>query len=138
MVLWPSRPGDRLAVKALQTRLQHRAIDLAKDSGRDMDDARGIDPEEVAVEGQVVNGAERQSIDDRRDPGRLDVWNDVRGLNERSFAERADRAAVAVRAHDVDLEALLVEAMARFSRRVRAHVGGRPPRLSPTLARKAT
>ena len=44
-------------------------------------------------------------------------------LYEIALAQRADRAAVAVRAHDVELESLLVKAVASFSRGVCADVG---------------
>ena len=54
---------------------------------------------------------------------RLDVRDDVRRLDEFTLAQRADRAAVAVGAHDVELEALLVQPVARLTRGVGADVG---------------
>jgi hypothetical protein len=44
-------------------------------------------------------------------------------LDELALAERADGAAVTVGAHDVELEALLVEPVTRLPRGVSAHVG---------------
>ena len=50
------------------------------------------------------------------------VGNDVRRLDELTLAQRADRAAMPVRAHHVELEALLVEPVSRCARRVGADV----------------
>ena len=96
-----------------------------------MDDAVGVDPEHVAVEREVMDRAQRQPVDDGGDALGLDVGDDVRGLDERALAQRADRAAVPVGAHHVELEALLMQPDARLAGRVRAHVRSRdePARL---------
>ena len=96
-----------------------------------MHDAVGIDAEHVAIEREVMDRAQRQAVDDGRDAFGLGVGDDVRRLYERALAQRADRAAVAVGAHDVELEALLMEPDPRLARRVRAHVraGNEPARL---------
>src|SRR4051812_43671345 len=87
-----------------------------------MDDALGIDAKHVAIEREVMERAEREAVDDRGDPFRLDVGNDMRGLHEGALAERADRAAVAIGAHHLELEALLMQPDARLAGRVRAHL----------------
>ena len=58
----------------------------------------------------MVDRAQREAVDDRGDALGLDVGDDVRRLDERPLAQRADRATVPVGAHDVELEALLVQA----------------------------
>jgi hypothetical protein len=83
----------------------------------------GSIPRTVAVEREMVDRTQRQAVHDGGDALRFEVGNDVRGLDERSFAQRADRAAVAAGAHDVELEALLVQTDPRVARRVRADVG---------------
>jgi hypothetical protein len=55
-------------------------------------------------------------------PSGVDIGHDVGRLDERALAQRADRAAVAVGAHHVELEALLVEPDPRVAGGVRADV----------------
>lgn len=109
-------------MEALQSRPQHRPVDLTQQPIGDVHDAAGVDAQEVAIEREMVDRAEVQSVDDGGDSCRLDVGNDVGGLNEGALAQRADRAATAISAHDVELEALLVQPVARFDGRVRADV----------------
>ena len=82
-----------------------------------------VDAKQVAVERKVMDRAEGESVDNGGDALRLAVGHDVRRLHELALAERADRAPVLVGAHDVELEALLVEPVARFAGRVCADVG---------------
>jgi hypothetical protein len=102
-ILRPVRHRDLAAVEALQAGAQHRPVDLAQQPAGDVDDTRGVDAEQVAVEGEVVDRAQRDAVDDRGDAFLLDVGDDVRGLDEFALAQRADRAAMAVGAHDVEL-----------------------------------
>jgi hypothetical protein len=77
-------------MESLQAGLEHRAIDLAEQTPCDMHQAGRVDAEKVAVEGEVVNGAESKPVDDRGDAGGFSVRDDVGGLNERPLPERAD------------------------------------------------
>src|SRR4051794_32769640 len=72
-VLGASRQGDTTAMEALQARAQHRPVDLAQQTARDVDHALRIDAEEVAVEREVMDLAQRQAVDDRRAALGLDV-----------------------------------------------------------------
>ena len=104
-ILGAARHGDAAAVEALQAGAQHRTVDLAQQPARDVDDALRVDAEQVAVEREVVDSAERDAVDDGGDALVLGVGNDVGRLDELALMQRADRAAVAVSAHDVELEA---------------------------------
>ena len=81
-----------------------------------MYDAVGVVAENVAVEREVVDRAQREAVDDGGDARWVGVGNDVGGLDDGALAQCADRAAVAVRAHDVEPEALLVQSDARLAR----------------------
>jgi len=72
----------------------------------------------------VVDGAQREAVDDRGDALLVRVLDDVRGLDQRGLAQRADRAAAAVGAQHVEPEAVLVQAGADLAHRVGAVVGG--------------
>jgi hypothetical protein len=65
-----------------------------------------------------------EAVDDGGDALWIDVGHDVGGLDERALTQRADRAAVAVGAHHVELEALLVEPDPRVAGGVGADVWG--------------
>ena len=95
-------------MKSLQAGAEHRTVDLAQQPARDVNDPARIDAEEVAVERQVVDRAQRHPVHDRGHSLGLGVGNDVRGLHQLPLAERADRAAMAVGPHHVELEALLM------------------------------
>src|SRR5262249_755765 len=66
-VLRLARQRDRRAVESLQTGAEHRAIGLFEQSPGDVHDAVRIDAEDVAVESQVVDRAEREPVDNRGD-----------------------------------------------------------------------
>src|SRR5262245_34432043 len=88
----------------------------------DVHDAARIDPEQVAVIGEVMDRAQCESIDDGRVPVLVPVFNDVRGLDELGLAQGAHGAALAVRVQDVDAEALLMQSDERLARRVAPYV----------------
>src|SRR5262245_20144592 len=120
----PARHSDTSAVKPLQTGPQHRTVDFTQQPAGDVDDALGVDAEQIAVEREMVDRAERDPVDDCGDALVLGVGDDVGGLDELALAQGADRAAVAVGAHDVELEALLMQPVARLARGVRPQIDG--------------
>jgi hypothetical protein len=77
-----TRHRDVALVKALQPRLKHRPVDLAQQTAGDVHDALRIDAEQVAVEREVMDRAQREAVDNRSDSAGLGVRHDVRGLNE--------------------------------------------------------
>ena|SRR5918995_2443560 len=92
------RRGIEIGVpwNSLEPRLQHRAIDLTQESAGDVDDAVGIDAEQVAIEREVMDRAQGEAVDDCGDARGLDVRDDVHRLDQLAFAQGADRAAVPV------------------------------------------
>jgi hypothetical protein len=52
-------------------------------------DAVGIDPEQIAVKGEMVDRTGREAVDDRGDPSRVGVRDDVGGLDDRALRQRA-------------------------------------------------
>src|SRR5215218_6378410 len=58
-ILRSPRHRDATAVKALQAGAEHRAVDLAQQAAGDVDDTLGVDAEQVAVEREVMDGAQR-------------------------------------------------------------------------------
>ena len=104
----PSWEGDGRAVEPLQPVEQHGSVYLAEQAVGYVHDASRVDAEQVAVEREVVDRAEREPVDDGGDAFGLEVGNDMCGLQERSLTQRADGASLAVSTHDVELEALLV------------------------------
>jgi hypothetical protein len=53
----PARHEDGFAVEALQPGAQHRSVALAQHAAGDVHDATRVDPEEVAIEREVVDRA---------------------------------------------------------------------------------
>jgi hypothetical protein len=92
---------------------------------------RGSIPSRFAVEREVVNGAQREAVDNRGDALGLDVGNDVGGLDKGALTQRADRAPVPVGAHHVELEALLVKPDPSVARRIRTDVRARDQASGP-------
>jgi hypothetical protein len=106
-------------VEALPAGSEHRSVGFVDQPAGDVHGVVGIDPEQVAVEGEAVDHAEREAVDNSRDALGLDVRDDVGRLDERAFAQRADGAVASIGPHDVDLEALLVDPDASLARGLR-------------------
>jgi hypothetical protein len=62
-------------------------VDLPQQPVGNVQDAAGIDAEQVAIEREVVDRTEREPVDDGGDPLGVDLRNDVRGLHKRSLAQ---------------------------------------------------
>lgn len=109
-------------MKALESRAKHRTVVLAEDSVCDVNPTPVIDAEDVAVVRKMVNGAERDAVDDSSDTGDVGVADDVRGLHKCVLAERTDGAPVGVGPEDVESESLLMKSVASLAGRIRPHV----------------
>lgn len=94
----------------LKTVTQHRAIDFYEDVGSDLDDVVGTDPEDVGVEGCVMDLAEREAVRHDRIATVVTVSEDVRSVEQLYVSDLTDGAALAVRAQDALAERSLVEA----------------------------
>ena len=73
-------------------------------------------PSRLRSKREVVDGAQGQTVDNRGDALGLAIGDDVCRLHQVALTQHADRTAVAIGAHDVELEALLVEPVARLAR----------------------
>src|SRR4051794_34955721 len=95
------REMDRGSVESLETLAEHWTVPLREQATRNVNDAVGVDPEEVAVVGEMVDRAEGEAVDDRGDAFGLGVFDDVGCLDEGRLAQRTDRAPLAVGTEDV-------------------------------------
>jgi hypothetical protein len=108
-------------VEPLQPDAQHGPVDLLQQSGGDVDDAVGRDAEEVAVVGEMMDGAQRDAVDDGGSTLWVAVLDDVCRLEEWRLPQPADGALSAVRAQDAVAEVMLVQTDLRLARRVTPH-----------------
>src|SRR5262249_37443385 len=69
------------AVHLLKTVAEHGAVDLAKDRLAHLDDQVRSDPEDIAVEGSMMDLAESQSVGYHGIPSGLIVSDDVGGVD---------------------------------------------------------
>lgn len=105
-------------MKMLQAVREHRPVDLVQEPCVDVHRAVGVDAEQIAVVGQVMDCAQREAVDHCCAAERVTVLDDVRRLEQRRLLERADRAAGAVGLQDGAAEAMLVKSIRRLARRV--------------------
>jgi hypothetical protein len=97
-------------VEALQ-HFQHRTVLVLEEARRDVDTEIRCDPDEVLVEGAMVDRAEAEPIRHDRRARLLRVGDDVRGVEEPHLLQPADRAAVRVRGENGAAELRLVDAL---------------------------
>jgi len=76
MLLGAARQRDARTVKTLKTGAKHWSVDLSQHTGGDVYDSVWIDAEQVAVEGEMMDRAQRETVDDGGDPLGLDVGCD--------------------------------------------------------------
>ena len=69
----------------LESVAEHRAVLLGEDVTADLDDQIGSDAKDVAVEGGVVDLAQRQAVRHYPLAERVGVRNDVRGVEQLTF-----------------------------------------------------
>lgn len=86
-----ARLQDRGAVKALESGSQHRTVDLVEQPARDMYRAPRVDTHQVPVVGEVMDGAQRDPVGDRRRTARVAIVDDVSGRSS-SASRRAHTA----------------------------------------------
>ena len=106
-----ARYMDAPALKALETMLKHRPVDFLQHVEAHGDLEVGRDADEVAVEGRVVELAEREAVGNDRLPQRMAVREDVSGFQQLVMAEPADGAALLVGAEHALAKAPLVQAL---------------------------
>lgn len=99
---------DARAVEMLDAVLEHRSVDLVQQPIVDVHDAVRVDAEKVAVVREVMDGAESEAVDHGGTTERVAVFDDVRGLQQRSLLQRADRAARSIRLQDGPLKPVLM------------------------------
>lgn len=108
---FPPRNLNPLSRQPLQTVDQHRPVDLVEDIAPHLHHVVGAHAQDVAVEGGVVQLAERQSVRDDRLPERVRVGQDVRGVQEFAVTQTAHGARLPVGGQDTLPEADLVQAL---------------------------
>jgi len=106
-----ARHVDAPALKALQAMLEHRAVDLLQDVEAHSDLEVGRDADEVAVEGGVMELAEREAVGNDRLPQGMAVGEDVGGFQQLVMADSADGAALLIGAEHALAKAPLVQAL---------------------------
>jgi hypothetical protein len=92
-ILRPARQRDRRPMESLKAGLEHRSVGLVEQPASDVHDPVGVDPKDVAVEREMVNGAESEAVDDGGDALGLDVGE--RWAPPAPAGARADRPVAA-------------------------------------------
>lgn len=95
----------------LEAVTEHRTVLLGEDVTANLNDKIGSYAEDVAVEGGVVDLAQRQAVGHYGLAERIGVRNDVGGVEQLAFAQAANGASGAVGSDDSVTEAGLVEAL---------------------------
>jgi len=130
---------DRLSVKALQ-QIEHRAVLLVEQAGRDPDRVVSVDPDKVMIKGTMVNRAEAEAVVHRCFPVCLEVADDVGGIEQSCLLEPTDSALIAVGRQDTTAEPRLMDSDVRLTHdvatldRVLMRAGScssRGPRMAP-------
>src|SRR5258708_6368165 len=115
-----ARRQDLYPLEALQTVTQHGAIGLAKDVEAYLDAQLRRDSQDVAIEGGVMQLAQRKAVGDDRFASGMAIGQDVRRLQQLLVTEPADRALRPIRLQHPLPKALLVDATLREPRDGRA------------------
>jgi hypothetical protein len=104
-------PGDQNPplMEPLEAVNQHGAIFLVEDVLAHLDNQIGSDPDEVLVEGSVVELAEGQAVRDHRGSERVHIRHDVRCIEKLLMLEPTERASLAIRAQHPQPKGTLVE-----------------------------
>ncbi len=105
---------DRLSVKALQ-QIEHRAVLLVEQAGRDPDRVVSVDPDKVMIKGTMVNRAEAEAVVHRCFPVCLEVADDVGGIEQSCLLEPTDSALIAVGRQDTTAEPRLMDSDVRLT-----------------------
>src|SRR6185437_10255121 len=104
-------------VEGLQD-VEHRAVILVEKPRRDAHLVLRVYSYEVLVEGSMMDGAEAESVADRRIAVLLSVADDVRGIQEAGLPQTADRTPIAVCRHDPRAEPCLMNADSGLAKHV--------------------
>src|SRR6266852_7034217 len=106
-----ARHVDAPALKALEAMLKHRPVDFLQHVAAHGDLEVGRDADEIAVQGGVVELAEREAVGNDRLPQGMAVREDVSGFQQLVMTEPADGAALLVGAEHTLAKAPLVQAL---------------------------
>ena len=100
---------DAPALEALEAMPKHRPVDFFQHVEAHGDLEVGRDADEVAVEGGVVELAERETVGNDRLPQGMAVGEDVGGFQQLIMAEPADGAALLIGAEHALAKTPLVQ-----------------------------
>lgn len=95
--------------------LQHRAVVLLEQTGRDADVVVGVDPDEILIEGAVMDRAQADAVAHDGVAVFLEIANDVSGVEQPKLLEPADRALVAVGRQNLTAKAPLMDPDVRLA-----------------------
>jgi hypothetical protein len=96
-------------------KVEHRPILVLTKATREMNRVVGRDPDEVLIEGSMVNRTEAQPVPHDRFSVLLHVSDDVRGIEKTQLFQPADRTLAAVRRDDPAPDTSLVQTNARLA-----------------------
>ena len=101
---------DHLPGDPFQPEFEKRAIMDSEQPIRDMDSVIGVDPDQMNIEGRMVDLGQRQAVRDDRLPKLLvRIHDDVSGIEQPRLGQMGDRAAASVGAQDGISERCLVQ-----------------------------
>lgn len=83
---------DFCPVEPLQSIAQPGAVDFVEQPTSDVNDSPRIDPEQIAVVREMVDGAQCDAVGDRCQTGWIAIVHNVRRLKQRCLTELAHRA----------------------------------------------
>jgi hypothetical protein len=101
-------------VEAFQ-QIEHRTVFIVEETPRDLHDVVRRDANEILVECTVVDRAQAKTIPYRCLAAMFKVGNDVSGIEQPSFLQRADGALTAISRKNSTPEPCLVEPNACLS-----------------------
>ena len=120
------RHRDPHALEPLEPVLEHRPVRLAQDIEPEVHHEIRADAQDVAIEGRMVELAERDAIGDDGFSPRVAVWQGVGRLEQLPVSKPADRASLLIRPQHPLPEHLLV--------RVTSWPESSAPRVGPARA----
>ena len=96
-------------------KVEHRPVLILTKATREMNRVVGRDPNEVLIEGSMMNRTEAQPVPHDRFSVLLHVTDDVRGIKKTKLFQPADRTLAAVCRDDAAAETSLMQTNARLA-----------------------